>query len=172
MTVSNRAAARDHRTLNGASGKDFATSLLQLQRTVRTACMGCTGWEAQIVAGIHATLSFAASHPEAAEALTTRADGDENHCGVPQDEVISYFARLLAERTPDMRLRVGSEEAVVSAIVILVRGHLLAGMTEKVRELAPEAIFLALMPYLGQDAATRWAATPARADHPLVGVSP
>ena len=39
----------------------------------------------------------------------------------------------------------------------MIRGHLLAGTADQLRSVAPDAIYLALLPYLGLEATRRWA---------------
>lgn len=141
-----------------ASGEDFSTSFLELQEVVRETCGREVRWEAKVVAGIHATLDFAAANPAKAEALTLSARrpdfGDRN----PEQIVIDHFVDLLGEvASTQRRLPVSTDRAIVESIFAIVRGHLLAGIADQLPEVAPDVVYLALLPYLGLEATKRWA---------------
>jgi hypothetical protein len=141
-----------------ATGEDFSASFLELQDQVRKTCRRQVKWEAKVVAGIHAALDFAASNPGKAIALTVHARrpafGDRN----PEQVVIAYFVGLLAEVAPaEKRLPISTDESIIESIATIVRGHLLAGTADQLPEVAPDAIYLALLPYLGLEGTRRWA---------------
>ena len=140
------------------AGEDFSSSFAEIQAMVRSACSERVGWEEKIVAGIHATLDFAAANPGKATALTLNARrpgfGDRN----PEQIVIAHFVKLLGETaSAQRRLPVATDVSIVESIAAIVRGHLLAGTENQLPEVAPDAIYLALMPYLGLEATRRWA---------------
>jgi hypothetical protein len=141
-----------------AEGEDFSASFFELKEAVRDSCKRQVRWEAKVVAGVYATLDFAAGSPAKALALTVNARrpafGDSN----PEQVVIAHFVDLLGQTTSaQRRLPVSTDESVVESIAAIVRGHLLAGTEEQLPEVAPDAIYLALMPYLGLEATRRWA---------------
>jgi hypothetical protein len=140
-----------------ASGEDFSASFLELQQAVLDACRRQVKWEAKIVAGIDAALDFAAANPAKAIALTVNARrpafGDRN----PEQVVLAHFAGLLDEVAPAERpLPVSTNRSVVESIAALVRGHLLAGTEDQLPEVAPDLVYLALLPYLGLEGTKRW----------------
>ena len=141
-----------------ASGEDFSASFLELTETVRASCERVSRWEAKVVAGVQAALDFAAASPAKALALTVNARrptfGDRN----PEQVVIAHFVELLGETTSARpRLPVSTDESIVESIIAMVRGHLLAGTEDQLPEVVPDAVYLALMPYLGLEATRRWA---------------
>jgi hypothetical protein len=71
--------------------------------------------------------------------------------------VLAHFAGLLAEVTPAERpLPVSTDESIVESIAAVVRGHLLAGTEDQLPEVAPDLVYLALLPYLGLEGTKRW----------------
>jgi hypothetical protein len=140
-----------------ASGEDFSASFAELQQFVRDACRRQVRWEAKVVAGIDATLEFAAASPAKATALTVNARrpafGERN----PEQVVLAHFADLLGELTPPERpLPVSTDKSIVESIAAVVRGHLLAGTEDQLPEVAPDLVYLALLPYLGLEGTKRW----------------
>jgi hypothetical protein len=144
---------------NGAP--EFAPSFQRLRDAVQTACAYHSEWEAKVGAAICAALEFAAAYPAAARAITDRANDLSDRAG----DVVSYFARLLADVAPEgERYTISTDEAIVESIAILVRGHLLAGTTDELPELAPELIWLTLLPYTGSAGARAWSGSVALGD--------
>jgi hypothetical protein len=137
---------------------DFTDSFGRLQVAVREACSHHDEWPARVAAGIHAALGFAAADAAAARVLTADADA-----GGPSGtrQVIRHFAELLGEEAPhDRRLLASSDEALVSGIVKMISGHVRSDRLDRLDELAPEVVYLTLLPYLGFSAAKRWASLP------------
>jgi hypothetical protein len=140
-----------------ASGEDFSASFHELQHAVLDSCRRQVKWEAKVVGGIEATLNFAATSPAKAIALTVNARrpafGDRN----PEQVVLAHFAGLLDEVTPAERpLPVSTDKSIVESIAAVVRGHLLAGTQDQLPEVAPDLVYLALLPYLGLEGTKRW----------------
>lgn len=140
-----------------ASGEDFGASFHELQQAVLHSCRRQVKWEAKVVAGIDATLDFAATNPAKAIALTVSARrpafGDRN----PEQVVLAHFTSLLRELTPPERpLPVSTDKSIVESIAAVVRGHLLAGTEDQLPEVAPDLVYLALLPYLGLEGTKRW----------------
>jgi hypothetical protein len=135
----------------------FLPSFAALQAAVRDSCEEAAEWEARVAAGIGAVLDFAAADPEAALALTVRARRGDSGPGDREDEVIAYFTELLERATPSERLPASTDAGVVEGIATMVRGHLRAGRAAQLPALAPELVYMALLPYTGLAAAQRWA---------------
>lgn len=146
---------------------EFGPSFAALKDAVRRACAGGEDWEARIVAAIGAVVEFALEEPAAARALTVCAGAQATDGTDPEGEMLAYFAALLADVAPDeMLFPISSAAGIVETAAVLIRGHLLAGRSERIGELGPELVYLALMPYVGLDCARQWAST-----FPPVGVS-
>jgi hypothetical protein len=132
-----------------AQGEEFSSSFDQLQREVREACGRESEWEARIRAGIRAALEFAAAHPGEARALTIEASSADSPVD-RQDDVIAYFVGLLGEAAPPERLfPIAADRAMVAAIAMIVRSHLVSGSAGLLPELAPGLAHMILMPYTG-----------------------
>jgi hypothetical protein len=140
---------------------EFEPSFAALKDAVGRACAQETEWEARVVAAIGAVIGFSLADEAAARALTVSAGALASEPGDdPEGRVLAHFESLLEEVAPTgMRFPISSAEGIVETAAILIRGHLLAGMTEKLAELGPELVYLTLMPYLGLEGATTWAAT-------------
>lgn len=137
---------------------DFEASFEALRGAVQTACAGETRWEAKVVAGISAVVEFATGNGGAARVLTVNASAWGSKGTDPEAELRSYFEGLLEEVAPGrMLFPISSVEGIVETIAIQVRGHLLAGTPEELVRLAPELVYLTLMPYLGDGGARQWA---------------
>lgn len=143
---------------------EFLSSFAALQEAVRAACSANRGrWEEQVVAGIQAALRFAATEPQMAHALIVHGRRVPSGDGDREQEVVAHFAGLLAGVAPaQARHPISTDEGVIEAIAALIRGHLQAGAVERLPDVAPDLVYLALMPYLGLEGAREWAAS---ADH-------
>jgi hypothetical protein len=140
-----------------ATGEDFTASFLQLQDAVRDACTRHTDWEARVVAGIKATLEFAAAEPAKAEALTVKARRPTTRDRDPEREVIAYFSGLLSAIAPaERRFPISTDAAIVESIAAIIRGHLLGKTADRLPGIAPDLVYPALMPYLGLAGTRRW----------------
>jgi hypothetical protein len=141
-----------------SEGADFTASFLEIQQLVHEACKQESRWEAKVVAGIRATLEFAATEPAKARALTLSARRPAFGERYPEQVVISYFASELGAVAPRAkRVAISTDEGIVEAIALLVRGHLLDGAESRLPAVAPDLVYLALMPYLGVAEIGHWA---------------
>jgi hypothetical protein len=141
-----------------SEGPDFSASFLEIQELVRGVCRRESRWEAKVVAGIGATLEFAANEPDKARALTVSARRPAFGEQYPEQVVISYFAGELGAVAPRAkRVAISTDEAIVEAIALLIRGHLLHGSERQLPASAPDLVYLALLPYLGLEETLRWA---------------
>jgi hypothetical protein len=135
----------------------FLPSFVALQGAVSRACDQQAEWQAKVAAGIRAALEFAAADPAGAHALTIDARRQRLEDGDREQEVIGYFAGLLAGVAPaEKRFPISTDLGTIESIAMVARGHLVAGTTEQLPGLAPELIYLALMPYTGLAEARRW----------------
>jgi hypothetical protein len=140
---------------------EFLPSFVALQDAVSRACAEQGAWQAKVAAGIRAALEFAAADRAGAHALTIDARRQRLEGGDREQEVIGYFAALLAGVAPaEKGLPISTDEGTIESIATVVRGHLIAGTTERLPGLAPELIYLALMPYMGLADARRWTESP------------
>jgi hypothetical protein len=136
---------------------EFLPSFIALQEAVRDACRGQREWEAKVVAGVQATLQFASAHPEMAQALTVNARREPGGMRDPDQEVILYFARLLAKTAKAEReFPISTDENIVNAMATVIRGHLVAGTPEQLPGRASDLVYIALMPRLGLEKTIRW----------------
>src|SRR5262249_41808364 len=110
-----------------APTEDFTRSFEALKAAVRRACDRHLEWEARVVAGVRATLEFAAEEPGSAHALTIGARRQSIPGGDREERVIAYFADLLGDGAPHQPpAPAASREGLVESIAIVVRGHLLS----------------------------------------------
>lgn len=149
---------------NGATGRiaadmsDFTASFAQLQGAVHDACGAAMEWPAKISAAIHAALEFAASQPQATRTLTMEARVSRFDGGRAYLQMIGYFSELLRVGAPhDQPLATSTEEALVGGIATVVSDHLRSGRAHRLVDVAPELVYLTLMPYVGFAEAKRWA---------------
>ncbi len=149
---------------NSAQGLRAAAAapatFLALQHAVRAACDSADCWQAGLSAAIHATLDFAAERPAAMRALAVLARPRSIDGGPLHSEVVSYFASLLTAGAPPRHPVTDSAERTIEAIATLLRGRLLVEDTDRLPILAPELIYLALLPCTGATEAQRWAEAP------------
>lgn len=156
-------ASEDSAAATARRGKArFLPSFAALQDAVAAACGGEEAWEAKVVAAIQAVLIFGASDPEGAYALTVDARRQTAGRSDLEQDAIAYFAELLREVVAvERRFAISNEEAVVESIATIIRGHLQLGTTAALPRLAPDLVYLTLMPYLGNTEARRWASSSA-----------
>jgi hypothetical protein len=139
-------------------GENFVGCFDELKGLVGEACDQRGGWEAKVVAGIQAIVAFAADSPAKALALTVEARRPDHQGAIPADQVIAYFAKRYGEVAPSTnRALVSTDESIIEAIALIIRGHLLAGTAEQLPEASPDLVYLALLPYLGLAETRGWA---------------
>jgi hypothetical protein len=136
---------------------DFTSSFARLQGAVRDACRERVEWPEKIAAAIHAAVQFAAANPEATRTLTmeSRVARDEGRSYL---EMIEYFSELLRLGIPEeVPLAASTEQALVGGIAAVVSDHTRSGRAHRLGDIAPELVYLTLLPYLGFAEAKRWA---------------
>jgi hypothetical protein len=136
---------------------EFSMSLEELQVAVARGCAASSdAWAGRMAAGIRAALSFAVANPAAVRALIDARAADPEKEGNYR-ELIERFSRQLRDcAPPDQRLPLSSDEALVANIAGVVSGCLHSGGAERLDEMAPYLVYLALLPYVGFDEAWRW----------------
>jgi hypothetical protein len=136
-------------------GEDFSSCFEELKEVVATACERQGVWEAKVIAGIRTVAGFAAANPSKALALSVEARRPDSD-GRASD-VNAYFAARLADLAPsESRIPISTDQGVVEAIALIIRGHLLNGTSHLLPEAAPDMVYLALMPYIGLRETQRW----------------
>jgi hypothetical protein len=128
---------------------EFAASFEELERTIAEACAMEEGWEARVAAGIRGALEFAAADPARARILVV----------VPrqrQEEVVERLMSLFSEIVPtQQRSQISNDWAILWSIATVAKTHLLGNAAGRLPSLAPDLLYLALMPYAGSAAAER-----------------
>jgi hypothetical protein len=134
----------------------YASSVEQLQTEVLEACGAHSDWPARVAAGIYAALDFAAANPEAARDLAVEARTEV--AGAEYSRMVDTFTEVFATEVPRERQLAGAmDQALISAIAMVVGDHLRTESADRLNDLGPELVHLALLPYLGFDEAKRWA---------------
>jgi hypothetical protein len=136
---------------------DFSMSLEELQVAVAHGCAASSGpWAGRLAAGIRAALSFAVANPAAARALID-ARATQPGPGGDYRALIERFSEQLRDcAPPERRVPPSSEEAVIANIAGVVSGCLHSGSADRLDEMAPYLVYLALLPYVGFEEAWRW----------------
>jgi hypothetical protein len=124
---------------------------------VRGACAARGEWPAQVAAGINAGVDFVIDHSALAEAWVAEVSPNLAYSKHYQP-VIERLAALIRMRAPvETRLPGSTDEALVAGIVGLVGDHVRLGRLDRLAQLKPELVQLALLPYLGFADSQEWA---------------
>jgi hypothetical protein len=138
-------------------GDEFPLALAGLETALFDACATEEEWPAQIAAGVYAGVDFAIANPAVARELTRDA-AVEAHSMRRYERVIGRLAGFIQVRAPiGSRLSASTDEALVAGMVGLVGDHIRIGRLDRLAELRPELVLLALLPYLGFSEAKHWA---------------
>ena len=145
----------------------FLPSFAALKDRVAKACGGEEAWEAQVVAGVRAVLEFAAADPQAAHALTVEAPASSRRARSTSSRRRSPTSPACSARRSEVerRFTLSTEEALVESIATIIRGHLQLGTADELPGIAPDLVYITLMPYLGISEARRWAESSAVSGH-------
>jgi hypothetical protein len=128
-----------------------------LETAVLDACAREDEWPAQIAAGIYAGVDFAIVNPSVVRELSLDAASGAD-CVKAYERAIGRFVAFIQANAPvDSRLPGSTDEALVGGIIGLVGDHVRTGRLDRLAELRPELVLLALLPYLGFAEAQRWA---------------
>jgi hypothetical protein len=136
---------------------DFPACRERLEGAITASCDEHCDWATSVVAGIRAALEFAAEDPVAARRLTERgkarwAERDPEFAGM-----VDRLAALLRHGAPTPHPRLPSAELLITCMAEQVNLRIRAGRAEQMMEIAPDLVFLALMPFLGFFGARQWA---------------
>lgn len=138
-------------------GEELPVALAGLETAVLDACAGEGEWPAQVAAGIYAGVDFAIANPNVA-LLLTLDNAATPDCMRRYERMVGRLAGFIQVRAPaGARLPPSTDEALVAGIVGLVGDHIRVGRVDRLAQLRPELVLLALLPYLGFDEAKRWA---------------
>lgn len=136
---------------------EFPVALTGLETAVLDACALEAEWPARIAAGVYAGVDFVISNPEVARVLTLDAAA-EAQCISRYERMIGRLAGFIQVRAPlGERLPPTTDQALMAGMVGLVGDHIRIGRLDRLAELRPELVLLALLPYLGFAEAKRWA---------------
>lgn len=132
-------------------------SLEELQVAVARGCAAASGaWASRFASGIRAALGFAVANPAAARALVDARAADPDRVGDFRELLDRFSAQLRECAPPEARLPLSREEALVENLAGVVNGCLHSGGAERIEEMAPYLIYMALLPYVGFEEAWRW----------------
>ena len=136
---------------------EFPVALASLETAVLEACSVDAEWPAQITAAIYAGVDFAIANPVVIRALTLNPKGESDSIS-RYESVVGRLAGLIQVKAPlGSRLPGSTDEALMAGLVGLVGDHIRLGRVDRLEELRPELVLLALLPYLGFAEARRWA---------------
>lgn len=129
----------------------------EFEASVADACRGEEQWPAQVAAGIYAGVDYAIGHPAVVDALLA-AETSETDAPGAHTRAVERLAALISRDAPaGSRLPGSTDEALVAGIIGLVGDHIRVGRFDALRELRPDLVLLATLPYLGFDEARSWA---------------
>lgn len=135
----------------------FGRLVGEFEASVVDACRAEEQWPAQVAAGIYAGVDYAIGHPAVVDALLGMESADDGSSG-GYTRSVERLAALISRDAPDgSRLPGSTDEALVAGIIGLVGDHIRVGRLDALRELRPDLVLLATLPYLGFDEARRWA---------------
>lgn len=113
----------------------------------------------RVAAAIRAGLTFASHNPTTVLVLTSGALSQDPLWRARYRDLVGRTARVLARcraaRPENARLPAITERALVGSLATLVTHRLDTDRAEELPALAPQAVELALTPYLGADEARR-----------------
>jgi hypothetical protein len=142
---------------SGPEDRELPVAFVGLEMAVLNACAAKTEWPAQIAAGIYAGVDFAIANPTMTEALVVNTSAEADSKAL-YEHVIARLAGFVQSKAPrESRLPGSTDEALVAGIIGLVGDHIRVGRLDRLAELRPELVLLALLPYLGFSEAQRWA---------------
>jgi hypothetical protein len=138
----------------------YAQGLDWLQSTVVEAGGGEEGWLAQLRAGLAALLAFLDAEPALGRALIVEVQDGGSTVLAERDAALTRAMDFLAagrEAAADLpgvpTAPPIAPEATASGIHKLLHSRLAAGERDGFRELLPELMFVAVLPYFGPEAA-------------------
>lgn len=150
-----RSGAEEER--RGPREEAFPRALDDLETAVLEACSAEVEWPARVAAGVCAGVDFAIANPGIARDLAIDPASDVGYLS-RYERVVGRLAGFIRVVAPsEARLPASTDEALIAGIVGVVGDHLRVGRLDRLAELRPELVLLALLPYLGFAEARRWA---------------
>jgi hypothetical protein len=140
-----------------AGEEDFAKALDRLEKVILDACASQDRWPAKITAGVCAGVDFIAANPRIARELEI---DPATNVGFRKrfDRIVSRLAGFIRETAPTVTpLSPRTCEALIGGMIGLVSDHLRVGRMQRLADLRPELVLLALLPYVGFEEARSWA---------------
>jgi hypothetical protein len=128
-----------------------------LRKPVVGACAGREEWPAKVVASIYAVLDLVATEPAGRSAVTSLSPGQGEDAGHAYREAVDHFAALMEGIVPPEERWRGSSRGSVVGIAAILADRVRAGKVNGLREIGPDLVQYALLPYLGLTEAKRWA---------------
>lgn len=121
------------------------------------ACAAREEWPAQVAAGINAGVDFVIDNSSLVESWVAEISPNQlysNYYG----PMVTRLTTLIRLRAPvDERLPASTDEALVAGIIGLVGDLVRLRRFDRLAQLKPELVQLALLPYLGFAESQRWA---------------
>jgi len=136
----------------------FDVGVARIEALAAAAAAGEEGWQAKLRAGLGAVLDFLDSEPDAGRALFVEVHGAGAEALERRAEAMKRaadfidLARLEADES-EAPPRIASE-GIAAGIHAVVHSRLSTGADHGFRELLPEFMYFAVLPYFGADAAT------------------
>lgn len=147
-------------TSQKSGGGQGRGALADLRAPVVTACKRRDEWPARVVASIYALLDFVAADPAGRDAVASLSPGRGEEAGRAYREAVDHFADLMEGIVPAAERWRGSSRGSVVGIAAILADRVRAGRVERLREIGPDLVQYALLPYLGLSEAKRWAEEP------------
>ncbi len=114
-------------------------------------------WAIKVRETIAALLDFLASNPAYAKTAMIEALAGGNAAFERYSVGTNLIVTLLDEGRsyvrPDVTAPSGTARAILGGGEWLIRGEMMAGRTDRIRELLPDFLYMALTPYIGQEEA-------------------
>jgi len=126
-----------------------------IELAMREAAMGKTTWRGRLRGALAGLLNFIDEQPAVGRALLVEVHAAGPRAVEKRTEAMGRAAELmdLAREESDGTAPAISAEAVVAGILAVLHGRLSSEKTTGFRQLLPELMYLAVLPYFGADAA-------------------
>jgi AcrR family transcriptional regulator len=134
----------------------YDVALSRIESAITEAALGETGWTRQLRAGLGALLDFIEARPDVGRALIV-----EVHAAGPEalakrtaalQKACAYLDRAVAPAP--IALPPIAAEGIVAGILAIVHSQLCSGAEGGFRQLLPEFMYFAVLPYFGAEVAS------------------
>ncbi len=137
--------------------EDFAKALGRIETVVVDACAEESHWPAQITAGVCAGVDFVVANPGVVKSLAIDPAANRGFRG-RYERVVKRLTGLIHDQAPEgTRPSAVTSEALVGGMIGLIGDHLRVGRADRLADLRPDLVLLALLPYLDFGEAQFWA---------------